>query len=141
MAVCRTLEVRGLLMGDGTNYRLGPIRGLGVPDAKSYDVERGHADGDVGQNDYYRPRQLMVELSIGPPACPTVEAVLDAWDAFEVAWAKSNTDITFVHVVGARTWTFVGRPRGAVFDDSRIANGDPYARIQAAFTGLDPTRY
>lgn len=141
MTQCRTLLIRGLLLGDDTPYRLGPIKGLGIPDTKSADVERGHADGDVGQNDHYQPRNLLVEVTIGPPTTATIEAAWDRWDDFEVAWANSNTDIPIVVTLPGRVWTFVGRPRGAVVDDTLPAQGDALLRVQAAFKALDPTRY
>jgi len=141
MTVCRIVTIRTLTLGDDTPYRLGPIKGLGIPDVRDNDVERGHADGDVGQNDFYAPRQLLFQITIGPPGSPDVETVWDNWDALEVAWGLSNTDLPLTVTTGGRTWTFIGRPRGIVLDDTSIAKGDPLLRAQAAFKGLDPTRY
>jgi hypothetical protein len=141
VTACRTILIRGLLLGDETPYRLGPVSGLGIPDVKANDVVRGHADGDVGQNDHYQPRQLFVPITIGPPTTQTIEEAWDRWDAFEVAWALSPIDIPIVVTLPGRVWTFVGRPRGAIVDDSRPAQGDALLRIQAAFRALDPTRY
>src|SRR6185369_4422858 len=112
-----------------------------IPDVKANDVERGHADGDVGQNDHYQPRPLLVPITIGPPTTPTVEEAWDRWDDFEVAWAKSSIDIPIVITLPGRVWTFLGRPRGAIVDDSQAAEGKALLRIQASFRCLDPTRY
>jgi hypothetical protein len=138
---CRTILIRGLLLGDDTPYHLGPVSGLGIPDAKSYDVTRGHADGDVGQNDYYQPRPLLVPITIGPPETTTIDEAWDRWDTFEIAWTKSNIDLPLVITLPGRVWTFLGRPRGAIVDDTRTAVGDALLRIQASFRCLDPTRY
>lgn len=141
VTACRNVTIRSLTLGDDTPYRLGPIKGLGIPDVRDNDVERGHADGDVGQNDHYAPRQLLFQITIGPPDSPDVDTVWDNWDTLEVAWTKSNIDLPLTVTTGGRTWTFLGRPRGLVLDDTSISKGDPILRGQAAFKGLDPTRY
>lgn len=132
-----TAEVRTTLFGDGTNYGIDfkNIDGLGVPQAKTADVELEQADGSYGSPDYLGVRVILLPLVFdGTPS--QVGGWLKTWQT--TLWAPSTTDIPlYLQLPGLGKFHVNGRPRGLDADISRIGFGTITA--EATFVCLDPT--
>lgn len=131
------LELRATLMGDGTNYPLRSDRtidGLGVPNAKTADVELDQADGSYGSPDYLGVRVLLIPFVFeGTPS------QVGGWiKDMHTVWAPSTTDIPlYMQLPGFGKFHVNGRPRGFDADIQRIQFG--IATAEATFVALDPT--
>lgn len=103
-------ELRGVLMGRGTNYPFADDGGVHAPapDIRSYDLERYLDAGDFQGSQFAGPQFINLTLHV----VGTSEANLFAnLDSLVTAWAPSETDITFelnLPSYGARTIS--GRP-------------------------------
>ena len=134
-----TLELRTTLMGDGTNYALGPaeqvnIGGLGVPAPKTADVDLYHEDGAYGSPDYMGVRIIDVPfLLLGTPA------QVGGWvKDLHTVWAPSTTDIPlYMQLPGFGKFYVNGRPRGFDADLTNLQFGQ--VKGVGYFTALDPT--
>jgi hypothetical protein len=107
------LELRGVLMGAGTDWIITPpgVQGLGIT-VKSQDVDREHAAGVYSGRDYAGPRVLTF------PMATTQDTAAEAGEAYvdllEV-WAGSETDLELhLRLPGFGHMSFLGRPRGLV---------------------------
>lgn len=132
------LEIRGLLTGHDTVYRIGTgaIDGLGVPPTKTADVELFGRDGSYGSPDYRGPRIIIVEYVINQ----TTEALaIASMKTLSTAWAPATADITIEIQVPGWHFTATGRPRGLepnLGDRRRLAGVIPAI---AEFHALNPT--
>lgn len=142
-----TMELveRSITIGDGTDYAWdGQITGLGEPDVRNTDVDKGHGDGAVPQHDFYGTRVLSLPVSIAPaPGESANRATLWArWTTLRTAWAKSfDVDLTLEHTEVGSVDTYIGRPNGVTLDDSMWRRGMPVLRVLLSFRCSDPTRY
>lgn len=132
------LEIRTTLMGDGTNYALGPygqtIKGLGVPTPKTADVELYHDGGAYGSPDYMGIRIISVPFELGGTPAQVGGWVKD----LNTAWAPSTTDIPlYMQLPGFGKFYVNGRPRGFDADLTNLQFG--IVTGEAYFTALDPT--
>lgn len=134
-------NLRAVTMGAGTAYECtGPITGLGIPSARTSDVERGDRAGAVGGRDTLPRRVLTVPLAVvgsGPA---------DAWallEALKVAWAEAedpNAEEPFdLRLPGLDGRRFYGRPRG-LDDDTTLMRAGHIAAL-GTFEALDPYGY
>lgn len=133
-----TLEIRLTLMGEGTNYALGPygqpIAGLGVPQPKTADVELWHEDGAYGSPDYLSPRVISIPFELGGTPSQVGGWVKD----MNTAWAVSTTDIPlYMQLPGFGKFYVNGRPRGFDADLTNLQFG--IVTGDAIFVALDPT--
>lgn len=140
------LVERSITLGDGTDYAWdGAVTGLGEPEVRNYDVDKGHGDGATPQHDFLQTRIIVLPVSIAPaPGESVTRAQIWArWITLRTAWAKSfTTDLHLVHTeAGGTTDTYIGRPSGAALDDSRWRKGMPVLRAALTFRCPDPTRY
>ena len=134
-----TFELRTTLMGDGTNYQLGPlgerVDGLfDVPQAKSADVELHHEDGAYGSPDYVGVRVITIPFYLeGTPSD------VGGWaKTLHTVWAPSTTDIPlYFQWPGFGKGYVNGRPRSLRVDARFSHFGQITA--QAMFVALDPT--
>lgn len=130
-------ELRGLLMGEGTSYRMrrGSPQGLGVPDTKTQDTALAHAHGSVGGRDHLGVRTLTFELFVTQPDADAAWALLPP--VIE-AWAPSSTDLPLhFRVPGLGHLSVSGRPRGLVVNSEMVVAGR--LDMLATFVALDPT--
>ena len=136
------VELRGLLMGSGTVYAIGPapavIEGVGgIAPVKSADVELAHQDGSYGANDYQGVRVITVPIII---RSGSMAASNSALDALTTAWAPSTTDIALWWRLprsdNKRSWV-MGRPR-ACTPEYRLWKGGAIP-VLCTFYALDPT--
>ena len=117
-----TVTLRGLTIGDGTDYPLtepGPT-GLGVPTPRIADQERGGLDGHVGGYDVL-PRRV-ITIPVGVNATDDLEA-WTLYDALKLAWKPSQEDIPLVLSFAGATLTYMGRPRGLEPELSYVGQG------------------
>lgn len=134
-----TIELRSTLMGDGTNYELGPsgeerIVGLGVPVPKTADVDLLHDDGAYGSPDYQGVRVISIPFLLrGTPA-----QAMGYLKDLHTVWAPSTTDLPlYIQLPGFGKFYVNGRPRG-LLENTRWAHfGEVTA--EATFVALDPT--
>ena len=134
---------RSFVIGDGTPYICdGGIDGLGIPDVRNNDVELGHADGSVGQNDFYRPRIITLPIIIGDGG-PDKALSIAQWRALEAAWFKSMFDLTLaITEPGPDHSYYYGRPNGVTRDMSLFQNDRcNIIRARISFRCPNPTRY
>lgn len=136
------VEIRGTLTGGNTVYGLekGGITGLGVPPAKTHDVDLAHAAGAYLGRDYAGIRIITVPYALdgGLSATPSATAGA-AFVALSALWAASTTDIPLhLRVAGFGHISVSGRPRGLV-DDLSDLHELGFVRALATFVCGDPT--
>jgi hypothetical protein len=132
------LEIRGLLTGAGTVYRIGPatISGLGIPPMKTADVELFGRDGSFGSPDFLGPRILIVEYVINQTS---ETAAIASFQTLATAWAPSTTNITIEIQLPGWHFTATGRPRGLELDLAPRTRFGGVIEALAEFHALDPT--
>lgn len=107
-----TVVLQGVTMGDGTICVIGEagISGLGVPTAKSQDVDLPGRDGAYGNPDYMGPRVILVPLNV---SLADDTAAWTALDTLNAAWAPVTADVQIDFNLGTfGTVSYMGRPRG-----------------------------
>lgn len=139
------LVERSITVGDGTDYAFdGAVSGLGIPDIRNNDVDKGHGDGAVGQHDFYAVRNILIPVSIAPSPNESYSdrvTLWGRWVTLRTAWVKSNIDLTLEHTEVGNTDTYFGRPNGVALDDVAWRAGKPLLRVALAFRCPDPTVY
>lgn len=134
------LELRGLLMGYGTDYQIGEggIRGLGSPGAKVRQVNLEGGDGSYAATDLLTEIVLTVPLVIlGDDAADAV----DLFDALNVAWAPGGDVELHGQLPGWGHWSIEGRSRPVPGDAdlSRLKQG--VIEVLYEFHALDPNTF
>lgn len=109
-----TAELRGLLMGFGTVYGIGPrpltIEGLGNPQPKTHDLELAHADGSYGGQDKRAIRVVTVPIIIRQTSAANAMTSLTT---LQTAWDVATADIPlYFRLPGWGKFHINGRPRG-----------------------------
>lgn len=133
------VELRVTLMGDTTNYGMGPlgkahVTGLGVPQAKVADVELWHEDGAYGSPDYVGVRIITVPFLLVGTAAQAGGWAKD----LNTAWAPSTSDIPlYMQLPGYGKLYVNGRPRGFDADLTNLQFG--IVEGTGYFTALDPS--
>lgn len=135
------VEIRGLLTGSGTVYRLGRqrISGLGRPPVKTSDVE---LDGQWGsyaaRDDQFGPRILIVDYVINEP---TLADAMTSFDTLKTAWTAGGDVELHFQLPGWGHRYVIGRTRGLEedFADPRVLSG--VLPVIAEFHALDPVIY
>lgn len=123
------VEIRGTVTGAGTDFQIeeGGISGLGVPPAKTNDVDRGHASGAYFGRDYTGVRVITIPYVISVNEGTDAEKAANAGGLFLWLcdlWEASETDIVLaMQLPGFGQVSFEGRPRGLVDDLSRLSVG------------------
>jgi hypothetical protein len=139
------LITRSIIVGDGTDYAFdGLVDGLGNPEVRDNDVDKGHADGAITQHDFYQKRLIAIPVSIAPaPGESVSKATLWArWLTLKTAWIKSyDVDLELVHDEVGFTTSYFGRPTAVTLDDSLWRRGMPVLRVLLAFRCGDPAEY
>lgn len=99
----------------------GPIQGLGVPDAKTQDVDYAHQDGSYANPDFLTPRLITISCFV-KGASET--AAMTSLKALSLAWVPqtADTDLAF-RLPGWGVFYVNGRPRGAKFDITHERKG------------------
>lgn len=131
------VEVRALLTGAGTSYPLGEegIDGLGEPEAKTHDVDLGHAMGAYLGRDYAARRTITIPYLV-EGTTPANAGTL--FVSLRTAWATSETDIPLhLRLPGFGKLLVNGRPRGLLCDASKQKHS--LIRAFATFVCGDPT--
>lgn len=112
------LELRGVLMGAGTVYGIGPrpasIEGLGNPQPKTADLDFAHADGAYGGQDKRGVRVVTVPIVIRQT---TAALAMTSLETLMTAWDVSAADIPLYFRLPGWGRRYVnGRPRGLAAD-------------------------
>lgn len=110
------------------------IEGLGVPDAKTADVDYARAAGVYANPDYLPIRLITIPVIMKG----TETAVMTNLKALSLAWIPltTDTDLAF-KLPGWNLFEVHGRPRGAKFDLSLERSGA--IRVLLRFDCPDPT--
>lgn len=118
-------EIRGLLMGTGTEYEIGPgpIGGLGLPPIEDADRSHDHADGISAGRDYYGPRTITIPvLTHGD----TDEIAAANFIDLCTAWERVTDGVDIELHLQLPGWGHVyvsGRPRGLIEDAEPLRGG------------------
>lgn len=115
--------LQGLTMGAGTDYEIGPagISGLGVPKAKTADVELDGQDGAFGSPDYMGVRVLLIPVEIGGSSAGDV---FDNLEILNTAWEPVEDDVEItITLPGWGTFSYMGKPRGMDADPALARSG------------------
>lgn len=91
-----------------------PIEGLGVPDAKSQDVEYAGRDGSYGNPDYLSVRMITIPIVMKSASASTT---MTNFKGLTQSWVPltADTDLAF-QLPGWGKFYINGRPRGAKAD-------------------------
>lgn len=124
-----TATLRGLTLGATTGYKITEpgIAGMGVPQARTADQERGGLDGDVGGYDVLPKRTITIP--VGVDGGSTGNADTDsaaAWTLFvalKTAWKPSQANIELSMAFAGVTLVYLGRPRGVDADLVYLGKG------------------
>lgn len=134
------IEVRGLLMGDGTNYLpdvdAGVVRGFYDAEPSLAETEYAHGGGSfIGEaNDAARTVTVaLVIVGDTPTACGTALSTL------RTAWAPGTEEQLYVRIPGFGKRYLIGWPTGVVADVSYLASLEVPALC--TFRATDPTIY
>ena len=108
------VELRGLTMGAGTVYGIGPrpasIEGLGLPAPKTADLDLAHADGAYGGSDKRAVRVITVPIVIRQVSAALAMTSLTT---LQTAWDVAAADIAlYFNLPGWGQFHVNGRPRG-----------------------------
>jgi hypothetical protein len=126
-------QLGSLVVGAGTAYVFdGPITGLGVPAPRTSDLDLP-TGGTMGGRDLPTRRTIGIPVSI---VAADPDAVMDAVDALNAAWAPTSTDTYLDICLPGRTVRYTGRPRGVDLDLTDLFTGAARARL--VFDALDP---
>lgn len=136
-------------IGDGTFYAWdGDIGGLGDPEVRNNDVDKGHGDGAVTQHDFYAVRMITMPVSIAPvPGESSSPAVIkpdlmQRWIDLKAMWVKSfDLDLLLEHVDSGFTTQYLGRPNGITLDKTAWNSGKPLLRALISFRCGDPLEH
>lgn len=132
------VELRATLMGATTIYRLamgGGFGGLGVPGAKTTDLDLTDRDGAYGGRDRSGVRTITVPLVIRTAVAATA---LVGLEQMNTTWAPSTIDIPlYGRLPGWGRFSVNGRPRGLDVDLKDMQFG--IVRCLATFVALTPT--
>lgn len=124
-------------IGSGTDYGIRSISGLGTPQARTKDSERGDRDGDVGGADVLQRRIISLVLKVGGD---DPEDFMENLDTLKQACAPTATDVVFeVDMPGFERFLFV-RPRGVDAGDLTTWQFS-WAWVQVNLEALDPLSY
>lgn len=107
-------ELRGLLMGSGTVYGIGPrpasIEGLGLMQPKTNDLEYAHKDGSFAGQDKRGIRVVTVPIIIRQT---TAANAMNSVNTLKTAWDVATIDIALTfQLPGWGVFHVNGRPRG-----------------------------
>lgn len=133
-------ELGGLTFGAGTSYEIGPggVEGLGTPEPRTADSERGARPGDVGGLDVAARRVLTVPLVVLGTSSASAMSLLEP---LKVAWAESPVVDVALQLrlpgIGLRRW--YGRPRGLDVNLKALRSG--VVEAFGTFDALDPFAY
>ena len=133
-------EIRGLLMGRGTNYLIteGSISGLGTPDIYASEEALGRDHGSVGGREFAGGRKISFPVAIRATSRAQLETNLAALrEAWKPAEASGDIEVEAAWQLGGTKFMVRGRPRGASGLD---LDGMPlfFARAECAFAAFDP---
>lgn len=104
------------------------IEGLGVPDAKTQDVNFTGRDGAYANPDYMSVRLITIPILVKGT---TESAAMTSLKALSLAWIPygADTDLAF-QLPGWGKFMVNGRPRGAKFDLTRLRGGVIHALLR-----------
>ena len=134
------VELRGLLMGDGTDYAMdveaGAVRGFYDAEGAHAETEYLHAAGSFVGEVREAARTVSVALVVGGP---TPEVCATALSRLRAAWAPVGTAAEQLHVriPGLGKRYVVGWPLGIVADVSYLASME--VPVLCSFRASDPT--
>lgn len=113
----------GVTFGAGTNYFFGAagIEGLGVPQAKTADVDLVGQDGAYASPDFMGVRAILIHFTIN---LTTATAALAAFDSLAAAWEPVTADVELhLQIPGRGEVYYLGRPRGLEADLTLLSEG------------------
>lgn len=130
------LELRGVLMGYGTDYQIGEggIVGLGLPAVKVRQVSLDAGDGSYAATDLLTARIISVPILVLGSDDADAMAL---FDALNTAWAPGDDVELHGQLPSWGHWSVVGRPRPVDSDLSELPQG--VIEAQYEFHALEPT--
>ena len=134
------IEMRGLLMGAGTDFLIGDdgIDGFGTTDLRVSDIARPQAHGLFQQRTWLGQRDIDFEvLVVGDSQADVLTNLQTLGEAF--APASSTEAEALALRVGGQTFLAFGRPDKTAADVSLIHSG--LAKVKTRFVATDPLLY
>lgn len=135
-------QIKGLLLGPGTPYKIGSVKGLGRQ-VKSSDADRGNGDGSTTGPDYLQPRTVELAITVRaatPAACMTaVQALQSRWTARGTERIQGTTPLAWKHPGLPAQRLEGGRPRDFEPNLDTLSLG--WVKLLARYYAPDPRVY
>lgn len=132
------VELRGLLIGKGTVYRLNGFNPFDLTVRPDNQANLSQADGAYSGREYTDVKQVPLRVTIDLPQTDP-NGRFDAHQALLAAFASSDVDIPLRFMWGTRVLRLNGRPRLVTADTELLTIG--IVRCEAGFLALDPRVY
>lgn len=132
------VELRGLLLGTGTVYRLQGFNPFDNTVRADSQANLSQADGGYSGREYADVKQVPLRVQIDLPMFD-VAGRFDAHQALLAAFAESDVDLPLRFVWAGRTLRMYGRPRLVTSDTDLLTIG--INRMEAGFLAEDPRVY
>lgn len=134
------VEVRGLLLGPGTAWRVGQLDRWSSRSVRSEDTPRGASNGSVLGRDLVNSEARILRPNTGQGSGRTTAADLVALrDQLRAAWATEAADIPVAYQLGGQKRIRYGRTRGLDFDETNLVVG--YLAAVCEFIDADGIEY
>jgi hypothetical protein len=129
--------LRGLLMGENTNYCINTWTMRRAPEIRVADQSRSRQWGVFPGLDTPSDRRLSLQVSVVEETgeCELYDAYSDVAGAFR----PSETDLALIYMRGDRRQLYIGRPRLADPDESSYYNG--FITADCRFVCTDPRSF
>lgn len=118
-----TGSLNGVTFGAGNDYLVGEagIEGLGVPQAKTADVDLVGQDGAYAAADFMGVRTILIHFLISQA---TPDLALAAFATLSTAWEPAVADVQLhLQLPGVAEVYYLGRPRGLEADLTLLREG------------------
>jgi hypothetical protein len=131
------LSLGGLVIGEGTAYKLVGWNPWDGPEVRTSDMLRGPVAGVVAGNDLLGPRRLSASVLIQGASGPDLMSKIQALNA---AWATTSADVELRWQFADNEYLFYGRSRGVAVKGTALV-GRHIASAECRFLATDPYYY
>lgn len=134
------VEIRGLLLGPGTVWRVGQLERWSSRTVRAEDTPRGASHGSVPGRDLINAEARILRVNTGKGRGATTQAELVSLrDQLRGAWATEDLTVPIAYQLGGQRRLRFGRTRGLDIDESDITVG--YMTAICEFIDMDGIEY